>query len=594
MAAATSIPPVHSPRAPCPPQRPTPPSASPAPPSPDFPTSLASRVAPPHGQQRNNPQPPHDLRALTHLPRSLLAAWRSHPLWRNTDFLVLVAGQAVSIAGNGASTLALPLLVLWLTHSVMQAGLLGAVRLIPYAALALPAGAWVDHCDRKRLMIACDAGRAVLMGSVPLVVALTGHLWLSQLYLVSLGEGILFVFFDLAETASTVQVVGREALPDAVAVSTTVANSAQLAGPLVGGALYAVGRLVPLAVDALTYGASVLSLTQIRASFQATPAAHAPQTTHARPKAAKAASAVVLAPSAPPAEARQMRQEPFRSSGATPRRWHVLRPSHTLRRQSTGRWGTFWGEARVGLTLVWGHPTLRALLLLGAVWNTVVTGFSLLVVVRAQALHANSPVVGLVLAAAGAGSVIGPVVGAPFSRRLGLARVALGGAFGEALLWPLLGWAGTPLALAGVVALLMASDQIFNVAQYTWRLSLLPTAGLGRATATFRLALLGTQPLGLMLMGLLLTRWGPAPTALWCGVALLGATGALAWHVMAPTGSSTGSLSTHRRRPWTKRAQSASSSAASNARPPLAAAPRLLQRAIPTRTHARSPRRVHR
>ena len=193
----------------------------------------------------------------------------------------------------------------------------------------------------------------------------------------------------------------------------------------------------------------------------------------------------------------------------------------------------------MGLSLVWGHPTLRALLLLGAAWNTVVTGFSLLVVVRAQALHASSLVVGLVLAAAGVGSVIGPLVGTPFSRRLGLARVALGGALGEALLWPLLGWAGTPLALAGVVALLMASDQIFNVAQYTWRLSLLPTAALGRATAAFRLALLGTQPVGLALMGLLLTHWGAAPTARWCGVILLAAACALGWQVVAPTRSPT-------------------------------------------------------
>ena len=542
MAVATSIPPARSPRTPRPPHPPTPPTT---PMTPTTPTSLVAPKAPPHWQQRDHPQLPRGLRGLTrlrrylpqHLPQRLLALWRSHPLWRNTDYLLLLAGQAVSVAGSGASTLALPLLVLWLTHSPVQAGLLGAVRLIPYALLALPAGAWVDRCNRKRLMITCDLGRAVLMGSIPLVVLLTGQLWLPQLYLVSLGEGALFVFFDVAETASTVTVVGTEQLPTAIALSTIVANSAQLLGPLVGGALYAVGRLLPLAVDALSYGVSLLSLTQMRAPFQTRQAL---PPSHTLGAASTPASTPTPAPSSPPRRAAVFHTRSDEGIGpATTRRVRAPARSRAPRlpvtpQRVSGRWGIFWAEARVGVTLVWGHPTLRLLLLLGAVWNTVVTGFTLLVIVRAQALHASAPTIGLILAAAGAGSVIGPVVGAPLTKRLGLAGVALGGAVGEAILWPLLGWVGAPLALAGVVALLMASDQAFNVAQYTWRLSLLPTAALGRTTATFRLALLGTQPVGLALMGLLLTRWGAAPTALWCGAALLGATGVLGWQVVAP------------------------------------------------------------
>jgi hypothetical protein len=62
-------------------------------------------------------------------------------LWRTRDFLLLWSGQTVSVFGTYVSRLALPLLVLALTQSPPQAGLLTAVELLPYLLLSLPAGA---------------------------------------------------------------------------------------------------------------------------------------------------------------------------------------------------------------------------------------------------------------------------------------------------------------------------------------------------------------------------------------------------------------------------------------------------------------------
>ena len=134
------------------------------------------------------------------MPAEQPRATRPGRLWRNRSYMLLWSGQAISTIGTQVSTVAFPLLVLFLTHSPAQAGLMGAVRALPYLFFSLPAGALVDRWDRKRVMIVCDTGRAIAMGSIPVALALS-HLSMVQLYIVSAVEGTLFVFFNIAEVA---------------------------------------------------------------------------------------------------------------------------------------------------------------------------------------------------------------------------------------------------------------------------------------------------------------------------------------------------------------------------------------------------------
>ncbi|HEY8291653.1 MAG TPA: MFS transporter, partial [Thermomicrobiales bacterium] len=90
-------------------------------------------------------------------------------LWRNRDYAILWSGQTLSSIGTGVSNLAFPLLVLTLTHSPTQAGITAAVRALPYIFFSLPAGALIDRWNRKRTMILCDLGRAIALGSIPIV-----------------------------------------------------------------------------------------------------------------------------------------------------------------------------------------------------------------------------------------------------------------------------------------------------------------------------------------------------------------------------------------------------------------------------------------
>src|SRR5262249_58024807 len=94
-------------------------------------------------------------------------------LWRHRDFLMLWAGQSVSELGSAVTLVALPLCAVVLLHaSTFQVGLLAALETVPFLVIALPAGLVVDRLPRRRLMIACDGFRMLVIGSVPAAAAL--------------------------------------------------------------------------------------------------------------------------------------------------------------------------------------------------------------------------------------------------------------------------------------------------------------------------------------------------------------------------------------------------------------------------------------
>jgi MFS family permease len=184
--------------------------------------------------------------APAHAPRKLPR------LWSNRDYMLLWSGQAVSSLGTQVSTIAFPFLVLALTGSLAQAGFMGGLRALPYLIFSLPAGALIDRWDRKRVMIICDGGRALALGSIPVAVLL-GQLTMLQLYLVSAVEGTLFVFFNLAEVACLPRVVPPEQLPAATAQNSATDGTSFLVGPALGGALFGLGQMLPFLGDAVSY-----------------------------------------------------------------------------------------------------------------------------------------------------------------------------------------------------------------------------------------------------------------------------------------------------------------------------------------------------
>jgi predicted MFS family arabinose efflux permease len=381
---------------------------------------------------------------------------RPKSLWLNRDYMLLWSGQVVSNVGTQVSTLAFPLLILAVTGSPAQAGFVGALRALPYVIFSLPAGALLDRWDRKRTMILCDTGRALSLASIPVALA-TGHLTLIQLYLVSLIEGTLFVFFNIAEAACLPRVVPKEQLPAATAQNMATDGVTTLIGPSLGGALYTAGRLLPFLADAISYAVSVCSLFFIKTKFQ---------------------------------------------------------------KERVAARRSLWIEIREGLAWLWHHPLIRFMAILTGGNNLISSGLVLIIIVLAQRQHASAFVIGLIFAIGGIGGVLGAVVAPFFQKRLSFGQAIIGTSWLFALFMPLYAIAPNPFVLGLITAAAFILVPLYNVVQFSYRSALIPDELQGRVNSVFRLIAFGGQPLGLALTGVLIQNIGAIQTILIASVGL--------------------------------------------------------------------------
>jgi MFS family permease len=156
---------------------------------------------------------------------------------RSRDFALLWTAGLISVAGDFALLIALPLHAYALTGSAVATGGDFAASLLPQVLLGSVAGVFVDRWDRKRTMVAADLLRAALL--LPLLaVGSPDQLWL--LYLVRAATGIGGLIFDPAESALLPRLVGEERLVTANALNALNNNIGRLVGPVAGGLLYGI------------------------------------------------------------------------------------------------------------------------------------------------------------------------------------------------------------------------------------------------------------------------------------------------------------------------------------------------------------------
>jgi hypothetical protein len=181
---------------------------------------------------------------------------------RSRNFALLWIAGLVSVAGDFALIVALPLHIYALTGSALASGGVFAASLVPRVLLGSVAGVFVDRWDRRRTMISVDLLRAIAL--LPLLsVSSADLLWL--VYLVRLATSTLALFFSPAESALLPRLVGEERLVTANALNALNDNLGRLVGPALGGVLYATGRLnTVIAVDAATFLVSAALIAAIR------------------------------------------------------------------------------------------------------------------------------------------------------------------------------------------------------------------------------------------------------------------------------------------------------------------------------------------
>jgi predicted MFS family arabinose efflux permease len=373
-------------------------------------------------------------------------------LWRNRDYMLLWSGQTVSTLGSRISGTAFPLLVLAMTNNDFgAAGIVGALFSIPYIIFSLPVGALIDRWNRKLVMILCDAGRALALGSIPLAL-LFGGPWLWQLYLIAFVEGTLFVFFNIAEVAALPRVVAKQQLPLATGFNHAAEASTGLIGPPIATVLFAsVGRIFPFLLDAVSYTVSVVSLFFVRTNFQ---------------------------------------------------KERVVKERHLGR------------EIKEGVAWLWSQPLVRFMSFLTGGLNFANAAMFLIIIARAKELGIPDEQLGIIFSIGAVGGIVGSVVGGRIGKQLKFGPAIIVLVWLQAAIFPLYGIAPNLVLLGVVSALMFVLAPVYNVVQFSYRLALIPDELQGRVNSSFRLIAYGFMPLGQTLVGFLLGWFSTATSVL--------------------------------------------------------------------------------
>jgi MFS family permease len=275
--------------------------------------------------------------------------------------MLLQVSQLVSSGGSQITAIAYPLLVLSLTGSSAQAGLVAFARLLPTALVGLPAGLLADRWNRKWLMIGAHALRALAVGALAVLVA-AAEVVFWMVVLVALIEGLGGSVYAKAAAGAFRAVVPRAQLPTAVAVVTGREAAVSLAAPPIGGALFGVARALPFAVHAASYALSTVLLVVMRTPFQ---------------------------------EKREIDPAPLRAQLAE------------------------------GVRFLWNHPFLRTMAFLFGLANFVGPGLLLAIVVIGKSDGLTGGQVGLLVSAFGGAVLLGSFLSPVLRRRLSTRGILL-------------------------------------------------------------------------------------------------------------------------------------------------------------------------
>jgi MFS family permease len=392
-------------------------------------------------------------------------------LRRCPDFLRLFAGNSISLLGSSITGIALPLTaVVYLHASATEMGLLGAVSLLPYLVLSLPAGVWVDRMPYRRLLVAADMLQTLLLGSIPVTAALgVLHLW--QLYIVAVLAGAAGLFEAVTAQSFTPRLVSRQQLlPANSALMLSSATVSTTGSALAGVLVSLLTAPIAIAVDAVSFLLAGLCKSRIRT-----------------------AGLPAISP-------------------------------HTSKRRMRA-------EIAEGLRAVFGHRLMRPVTMaatIGAFGGQVQAVILILFLVR----DADLPpaLVGVVIAIGGIAGVASAFLVTPLTERLGPGPTFIAGMLVASLAGIVLACAFQPLALALPVLILAqllrgAGPSLYSVNQQTLRQSLIGSAILSRANASWRFLVYGTQVFGALLGGLLGSALGLRATLLISsGIMLAGVT----------------------------------------------------------------------
>ena len=361
------------------------------------------------------------------------------------DYWRFWTAAAVSNLGDGLRLIALPLLALQITSDPLLIAGVTALNFAPWILVGPVSGAVVDRVDRRRLLIAVQLGRGlVLVGFASLVAMDAVTIW--SLYAVT---AIIAAGETLADSAAQAAIPYLVDLPqleraNSRMVSAEIVTNEVAGGPL-GGLLFAAAAILPFAANAATYLVAAVLVSVLHTSLG-----------------------------------------PFASAKDRPAPQHLRT------------------DIAEGFRFVFTHPVLRPLTVAAALVNLGGGAVgAILVLFAVDTIGLSEVGFGLLLGLGAVGGLLGASVAtrlvAARGRRVTIvasAAVVATGSLGLAVV-------DAPLTLAVAWFVISAATATSNVVTRSLRQTVTPDRLLGRMVTSIRLVGLGAIPVGAIVGGLL-------------------------------------------------------------------------------------------
>lgn len=378
---------------------------------------------------------------ITHFGRTTFSSLRIR------NYRLYFIGQAISMSGTWMQTVALGWLVLELTHSGTQLGIVVALQFLPLLFLGPWGGLIADQYNKRTILYWTQSANGVLALILSALV-FSDSAQIGALYAFALGFGIVRVFDNPVRQTFVSEMVGDEYIKNAISLNSTENNLARVVGPSIGGVLIAgVGIAFCFLLNALSYIAVIVMLFRMRE-----------KELHITPRASKKS-----------------------------------------------------GELREGFRYVLSSPLIRSTLIMMAVIGTFAYEFQVsLPMVAEQTFQGTAASYALLLAAMGAGSVVGGLFAAGrhgiSSRHLIMFVVLFGTSLIATALMPTLLFATIGMLVVGFFSI-----NVTSLANTMIQLESTPEMR-GRVMALWGMAMIGSTPVGGPIIGFIGEymggRWG--------------------------------------------------------------------------------------
>src|SRR5205814_10345306 len=185
---------------------------------------------------------------------------RAFTALRHRNFRLFWFGQLISLIGTWMQSIGQAWLVLELTHSAWLLGVVGALQFLPIMLFSLFGGVLADRLPKRRVLLFTQSF-AMLQAAVLWILVASGQIQIWEVLVLASLLGLTNSVDMPTRQAFVVEMVGREDLPNAIALNSSVFNMARVVGPGLGGLIIAFLGIAPLfLLNAISFIAVIVEI----------------------------------------------------------------------------------------------------------------------------------------------------------------------------------------------------------------------------------------------------------------------------------------------------------------------------------------------